>query len=120
MSLGHFDRPDMGVGEPEGAQQHRIQAPAAPSPTANSRTASSLRQWPPDPIHRPSCSIGARHALQLQEQLKALSPHHRDAFSRALRAALRVPDSTPSVAGMIRQVRHRIWIQKFLTKATRG
>jgi hypothetical protein len=59
-------------------------------------------------------------ALQLQEQLKALSPGHRDAFSRAFRAAFQVPDSTPSVAGLIRQERHRIWIQEFLAKATRG
>ena len=34
MSWGHFARADMGVGEPEGAQQHRVETPAAPSPAA--------------------------------------------------------------------------------------
>jgi hypothetical protein len=59
-------------------------------------------------------------AHQLREQLKALSPGLRDAFSRAFRTAFRVPDSTPSVAGLIRQERHRIWIQEFLAKAAGG
>ena len=31
-----------------------------------------------------------------------------------------MPDSTPSVAGLIRQERHRIWMQEFLAKASRG
>jgi len=77
--------------------------------------------------HRPPASAGQpcdalldpAIALQLQEQLKALSPRHRDAFSLAFRAAFQVPDSTPSVAGLIRQERHRIWIQEFLAKASR-
>ena len=68
----------------------------------------------------PDALLDPAIALQLQEQLKSLSPRHRDAFSLAFRAAFQVPDSTPSVAGLIRQERHRIWIQEFLAKASRG
>lgn len=49
MSWGHFARADMGVGEPEGAQQHRIESPAAPSPAAeqpNSQTANQTAEQP--------------------------------------------------------------------------
>lgn len=45
---------------------------------------------------------------------------HRDALSRAFRAAFQVPDSSSSMAGLIRQERHRSWNQEFLAKATRG
>ena len=56
----------------------------------------------------------------LQERLKALAPGHREAFSRAFRAAFQVPEATPSVAGLINQERHRIWIEEFLAKAAGG
>lgn len=44
MSWGHFARADMGVGEPEGAQQHRIESPAAPSPAAKQPNSQTARQ----------------------------------------------------------------------------
>jgi hypothetical protein len=110
-----FNGPPRSHGQATSAPQAtpRPQAPAtrpqAPTPTGHQSQAPS-----PDALLDPTT------ALQLQEQLKALSPGHRDAFSRAFRAAFQVPDSTPSVAGLIRQERHRIWIQEFLAKATRG
>jgi hypothetical protein len=109
-----FNGPPRGHGQGSSAPQAtaRPQAPAtrpAPAPTGHQSHAAS-----PDALLNPAI------ALQLQEQLKALSPGHRDAFSRAFRAAFQVPDSTPSVAGLIRQERHRLWIQEFLAKATRS
>ena len=109
-----FNGPPRGHGQGSSAPQAtaRPQAPAirpAPAPTGHQSHAAS-----PDALLDPAI------ALQLQEQLKALCPGHRDAFSRAFRAAFQVPDSTPSVAGLIRQERHRIWIQEFLAKATRS
>ena len=56
----------------------------------------------------------------LQERLRALAPGHREAFSRAFRTAFQVPQHTPSVAGLILQQRHRIWIEEFLAKAAGG
>lgn len=58
----------------------------------------------------PDSLLDLATALQLQEQRKALSPGHRAAFCRTFRAAFQGPDSTPSVAGLIRQQRQRIWI----------
>ena len=96
----------------------QAQAQASPQPPAT-RPAQAANGHQPQPAS-PAALLDPTIALQLQEQLKALSPRHRDAFSRAFRAAFQVPDSTPSVAGLIRQERHRIWIQEFLAKATRG
>jgi hypothetical protein len=56
----------------------------------------------------------------LQERLRALAPGRREAFSRAFRSAFQVTDATPSVAGLINQERHRIWIEEFLAKAAGG
>ncbi|MFN9428462.1 MAG: Rad52/Rad22 family DNA repair protein [Cyanobacteriota bacterium] len=56
----------------------------------------------------------------LQERLRALAPGHREAFSRSFRSAFQVPEATPSVAGLIKQERHRIWIEEFLAKAAGG
>ena len=104
-------------------QAPATRAPAASAPTATRPSASPAaasanghqsQSTGPDALLEPAI------ALQLQEQLKALSPRHRDPFSRAFRTAFRVPDSTPSVAGLIRRERHRIWIQEFLAQATRG
>ena len=98
----------------------RPQAPAqaSPQPPAT-RPAQAANGHQPQPAS-PDALLDPTTGLQLQEQLKALSPRHRDAFSRAFRAAFQVPDSTPSVAGLIRQERHRIWIQEFLAKASRS
>jgi len=98
--------------------QAQAQAQVRPQPPAT-RPAQAANGHQPQSAS-PDALLDPAIALQLQEQLKALSPRHRDAFSRAFRAAFQVPDSTPSVAGLIRQERHRIWIQEFLAKASRG
>ncbi len=103
-----FNGPPRGHGQGSSAPQATA-GPHAPAPTSHQSHTPG-----PDALLDPAT------ALQLQGQLKALSPGHRDAFSRAFRAAFRVPDPTPSVVGLIRQERHRIWIQEFLAKATRG
>ena len=41
-------------------------------------------------------------------------PPQLAAFSRAFRGAFQVPDSTPSIAGLITEQRHRLWIEDFL------
>ena len=50
----------------------------------------------------------------LQERIRALQPPQLAAFSRAFRTDFQVPDSTPSIAGLITEHRHRLWIEDFL------
>ncbi len=69
---------------------------------------------------RPDTPLEPAAIAALQDRLKALAPGHREAFSRAFRTAFQVPEATPSVAGLINQERHRIWIEEFLAKAARG
>jgi len=102
-----FNGPARVHGQGSSALQATARSQAQGSPQAEAPTS-------PDALLDPTT------ALQLQEHLKAVSPGYRDAFSRAFRAAFQEPDSTPSVAGLIRQERHRLWIQEFLAKATRG
>jgi hypothetical protein len=42
-----------------------------------------------------------------------LLPPKLAAFSRAFRSAFQVPDSTPSIAGLITEHRDRLWIEDF-------
>ena len=49
----------------------------------------------------------------LQERIRALLPPQLAAFSRAFRSAFQVPDSIPSIAGLITEHRHRLWIENF-------
>jgi DNA recombination protein Rad52 len=52
----------------------------------------------------------------LQEQIKALAPARREAFSKGFRAAFQVPDAQPSLAGLITTSRHQRWIESFLAE----
>jgi len=83
-----------------------LQGSATSAPT-------SQGSGPDDPLDPPAIAA-------LQERLRALAPGHREAFSRAFRSAFQVPEATPSVAGLITQERHRIWIEEFLAMAAGG
>jgi DNA recombination protein Rad52 len=52
----------------------------------------------------------------LQERIRALLPPQLEAFRRAFRAAFQVPEETPSIAGLITEQRHRLWIQQYLNQ----
>jgi hypothetical protein len=95
-------------GQPRGQRQPSgNQATALQQPQTNTTT-------PPDaPLDRTAIAA-------LLEQLKALAPGHKEVFARAFRTAFQVPQDTPSVAPLILQERHRIWIEEFLAKAARG
>ena len=53
----------------------------------------------------------------LQERIKALAPARLEAFSKGFRAAFQVPDTRPSLAGLITTSRHQRWIESFLADA---
>jgi hypothetical protein len=52
----------------------------------------------------------------LQERIRGLLPPQLAAFSSAFRSAFQVPESTPSIAGLITQQRHLLWIQRYLAQ----
>jgi hypothetical protein len=70
-------------------------APAAPAPHA--------------PLDPPTIR-------SLQDRIRGLLPPQLAAFSRAFRSAFHVPESTPSIAGLITEQRHRAWIQQYLAQ----
>jgi len=51
---------------------------------------------------------------QLQERIRALHPEQVAAFSQAFRSAFQVPESMPSIAGLITEQQHRLWIEQYL------
>ena len=53
----------------------------------------------------------------LQDRIRGLLPPQLAAFSRAFRSAFQVPETTPSIAGLITEQRHRAWIQRYLGQA---
>jgi DNA recombination protein Rad52 len=52
----------------------------------------------------------------LQERIKALAPARLEAFSKGFRTAFQVPDTQPSLAGLITTSRHQRWIESFLAE----
>jgi hypothetical protein len=85
-------------------------APAAiarPQPAANGSS-------PGTTITASDSALDPATIAALQERIRALLPPQLSAFSRAFRSAFQVPDSTPSIAGLITEQRHRLWIEDFL------
>ena len=80
----------------------RPQAAATKAPTGARRGATNEAALDPATI------------ANLQERIRALLPPQLAAFSRSFRSAFQVPDSTPSIAGLITEQRHRLWIEDFL------
>ena len=75
-----------------------------PADTRSSATSTTAARAPLDPptIHT------------LQECIRALLPPQLAAFCRAFRLAFQVSDSTPTIAGLITEQRHQLWIQRYL------
>ena len=71
---------------------------------------------PPQSRHPPQDLTGPAKApppRRRNPQAQPLPPQLA-AFSRAYRTAFQVPDSTPSIAGLITEHHHRLWIEDFL------
>jgi hypothetical protein len=78
----------------------QVAAPEAPAPAAPA---------PHAPLDPPTIR-------SLQDRIRGLLPPQLAAFSRAFRSAFQVPESTPSIAGLITEQRHRAWIQQYLAQ----
>ena len=77
----------------------------------------------PQAAANPVAAVPAPHApldpptiRSLQDRIRGLMPPQLAAFSRAFRSAFQVPESTPSIAGLITEHRHRAWIQQYLAQ----
>ena len=59
------------------------------------------------------CSIPPRSS-SFRSASEPLHPEKVAAFSQAFRSAFQVPESMPSIAGLITEQRHRLWIEQYL------
>jgi hypothetical protein len=91
--------------------------------TRHSTTPAAIARPQPAATNAPTGSRGSSTSdssldpstiANLQERIRALLPPQLAAFSRAFRSAFQVPDSTPSIAGLITEQRHRLWIERYL------
>jgi hypothetical protein len=75
-----------------------------PADTRTSATSTRAARAPLDPptIHT------------LQECIRALLPPQLAAFCQAFRLAFQVPESTPTIARLITEQRHQLWIERYL------
>jgi hypothetical protein len=86
--------------------QAAAKALAHPGP-ADTRTSATSTRAAREPLDPPTIHT-------LQECIRALLPPQLAAFCRAFRLAFQVPDSTPTIAGLITEQRHQLWIQRYL------
>lgn len=82
---------------------------AQPAAQAAAPQAPALAAAPHAPLDPPTIR-------SLQERIRSLLPPQLAAFSRAFRSAFQVPDSIPTVAGLITEQRHQRWIQHYLAQ----
>ncbi len=88
--------------QPAQAANGVVRRPQAAAPVAQGPT-------PHAPLDPPTIR-------SLQDRIRGLMPPQLAAFSRAFRSAFQVPESTPSIAGLITEQRHRAWIQQYLAQ----
>jgi hypothetical protein len=106
-----FNGPPRNQGQGTNGTRHST-TPAAiarPQPMPNGAPTRTKTNSPANEAALDPATIAA-----LQERIRALLPPQLAAFSHAFRTAFQVPDSTPSISGLITEHRHRLWIENFL------
>jgi hypothetical protein len=104
-----FNGPPRNQGQGTNGTRHST-APAAiarPQPAASHASIGTI-----SPANE--AALDPATIANLQERIRALLPPQLAAFSRAFRTAFQVSESTPSIAGLITEQRHRLWIENFL------
>ncbi|MCX5955424.1 MAG: RAD52 family DNA repair protein [Cyanobacteria bacterium] len=104
-----FNGPPRNQGQGSNGSRHSTSPAAIARPQPAASHASIGTTGPANEAALDPAAIAA-----LQERIRALQPPQLAAFSRAFRTAFQVPDSTPSIAGLITEQRHRLWIEDFL------
>jgi hypothetical protein len=95
---------------------HATQRPPAQPAAAQPLPAQPVVVAQPQAAPAPDSPLDPPTIRSLQEHIRGLLPPQLAAFSRAFRSAFQVPESTPSIAGLITQQRHRLWIQRYLAQ----
>jgi hypothetical protein len=106
-----FNGPPRNQGQGSSGIRHSTTPAAIARPQAAANGASTGTTGPAKEAALDPATIAA-----LQERIRALQPPQLAAFSRAFRTAFLVPDSTPSIAGLITEQRHLAWIQHYLAQ----
>jgi hypothetical protein len=113
-------RPTSASAPSPATQRPATQWPATQRPPAQPASAQPLAAQPqaaqPQAAPAPDSPLDPPTIRSLQEHIRGLLPPQLAAFSRAFRSAFQVPESTPSIAGLITQQRHRLWIQRYLAQ----
>jgi DNA recombination protein Rad52 len=86
----------------------------APAPTARTTADPPAKEPASD-----AAPLDPNTIRTLQERIRALLPPQLEAFCRAFRTAFQVPEEITSIAGLITEQRHRLWIQQYLNQ-TKG
>ena len=88
---------------------------AGPAPVAPAQTAPAPAAPAPEaaPLH---CPLDPPTIRSLHERIRGLLPPQLAAFSQAFRRAFQVPAEIPSIAGLITEQRHQLWIQRYLNQ----
>jgi hypothetical protein len=91
-------------------------APAQQAQAANGVVRRPLAAAPVAQAPAPHAPLDPPTIRSLQDRIRGLLPPQLAAFSRAFRSAFQVPETTPSIAGLITEQRHRAWIQQYLAQ----
>jgi hypothetical protein len=107
LSLYDRNQRPMGGAAPQAARPHG----ATPQAPANG----VVRRLPPAPA--PDAPLDPPTIRSLHERIRGLLPPQLAAFSQAFRRAFQVPAEIPTIAELITQQRHQLWIQRYLNQA---
>jgi hypothetical protein len=92
------------------------QRPAAPAQTTQ-RPATQRPAPQPVATAAPDAPLDLPTIRSLHERIRGLLPPQLAAFSQAFRRAFQVPSDIPTIAELITQQRHQLWIQRYLSQA---
>jgi hypothetical protein len=111
FGLALYDRSQRQVSGAPAQQGGQQPAQAANGVVRRPQAAAPVAQGP-----APHAPLDPPTIRSLQDRIRGLLPPQLAAFSRAFRSAFQVPESTPSIAGLITEQRHRAWIQQYLAQ----
>jgi hypothetical protein len=91
--------------------------PPRPTSAAAASPAPQLRAVQPGAAPAPDAPLDPPTIRSLHERIRGLLPPQLAAFSQAFRRAFHVPSDIPTIAELITQQRHQLWIQRYLSQA---
>jgi hypothetical protein len=119
FGLSLYDRNQRPMGgaavRPQGASPQEA-VPQAPANGVVRRLPPAQAQ-PAQAQPAPDAPLDPPTIRSLHERIRGLLPPQLAAFSQAFRRAFQVPADIPTIAELITQQRHQLWIQRYLNQA---